>query len=373
MSTNDFKRYRRGKNKHGGRVDEGGSYFGWLLIGLLVLLTAGAWTLAVPGYQRMVSEGGKPDRVEQANVSSPDRNEDRTLQPGTILTQRESDELAVAFLDVGQGDAIFMRTPSGKNILVDSGEGSNPDFKFARSVGAARNLILPFFRRNKIEELDYFVTTHPHSDHIGSSYEIIKNIPIEKVWAAGFDHPSRSKKDMLNAIDYKKSSSDIELHVPEEAGGTLQEGQRLDLGTASKGWLLRTAPNAENPNAASLVLLVAYGETKFLLTGDTEKHGEQGLIRKWGEQLNADVLKVGHHGSTTSSIRPFVKTVQPDHSVIMVGHYNSFGHPNDSILSRLKRAGSRVHRTDQDGTIFTFSDGESIEVEARPAVSAVND
>ena len=371
MNDNPFERYRKGKELHGGRIQTTSVLPGWILIVLLVVLNFAAWPFAVTGYQKMVATGGKPESV-QVDAGSDDRR-NSNLQPGTLLTEREPDELAVVFLDVGQGDAIFLRTPTGENILVDSGEGSNPDFKFARSVGAAKNLILPFFRQNKIEELDYFVTTHPHSDHIGSSYEIIKNTPIDEVWAAGYDHPSRSKKDMLNAIDSRKSTSDIELHVPEETGGTLEEGQRLDLGTATKGWLLRTAPNAENTNASSLVLLVAYGETEFLLTGDTEKHGERGLIRKWGEQLDADVLKVGHHGSTSSSIRPFVKTVKPDHSVIMVGHYNSFGHPNDSILSRLKRAGSRVHRTDQDGTIFMFSDGESVEVESRPAVSAVND
>lgn len=373
MSNNDFEGYRRGKQRHGGRLDEAQSRFGWILIGVLLLVNAGAWTVAVPGYQRMVTEGGNPDSVETETPEAPERSENTTLQPGTILTERERDELAVAFLDVGQGDAIFIRTPSGKNVLVDSGEGSNPDFKFARSVGSAQNLILPFFRRNKIERLDYFVASHPHSDHIGSSYEIIRNTPVEDVWAAGYDHPSRSKKDMLNAIESKQSSSDIELHVPEGAGGTLTPGQKLDLGPATKGWLLRTNPDAENPNAASLVLLIVYGETGFLLTGDTEKHGERELIREWGEQLDVDVLKVGHHGSTSSSIPPFVETVQPDHSVIMVGHYNTFGHPNDSIMSRLKRAGSQIHRTDEDGTIFVFSDGRSVELETRPTVSAVNE
>jgi competence protein ComEC len=371
MNDNPFERYRKGKELHGGRIRTSSALPGWILIVLLVVLNFAAWPFAVTGYQKMVETGGKPESV-QVNAGSDDRR-NSTLQPGTLLTEREPDELAVVFLDVGQGDAIFLRTPTGENILVDSGEGSNPDYKFARAVAAAQDLILPFFRRNRIEELDYFITTHPHSDHIGSSYEVIKNTSIQEVWAAGYDHPSTSKKDMLNAIESKKSTSELAFKVPAGAGGTLKEGMQLDLGPGTRGWLLRTAPNAENTNESSLVLLFYYGETGILLTGDAEHAGEKELIKQWGKQLDVDILKTGHHGSRTSSIPPFVETVQPEHSVMMVGHYNTFGHPSDEVVSRLKRAGSQIHRTDQDGTIFMFTDGSSIRIRKEPAVSAVND
>jgi beta-lactamase superfamily II metal-dependent hydrolase len=375
MSTK-FEQYRRGKEQHGGRTDLESGHRLWLLVGLLVILNGAAWFFAYPGYQKMLTQGYTQDTASAVSISTlVDSDSDRgPVHPGVILSQREPDELALAFLDVGQGDAIFMRTPNGNNILIDSGEGSNPDYKFARAVGAAKNLILPFFQRNKIKKLDYFITSHPHSDHIGSSYEIIQNMPIDEVWAAGYEHPSTSKKDMLNAIEEKKSKTDLKFKLPEDAGGTLEEGQPLEqLGPSVKGWLLRTAPNAENTNQASLVVLFHYGEVGILLTGDTERAGEKELIRKWGPQLEADILKVGHHGSRTSTIQPFVDVVKPDHSGITVGHYNTFGHPTDEVLSRLKRAGSKIHRTDTEGTIFLFTDGKTIDVIERPAISAVND
>jgi beta-lactamase superfamily II metal-dependent hydrolase len=371
MKDNPFERYRKGKELRGGRIQEINPTLGWITITLLVVFNFMAWPFAVTGYHKMIETGGKPDTT--GIYKSSNEESSTPVHPGTLLTERKPDELAVVFLDVGQGDAIFLRTPTGENILVDSGEGSNPDNKFARSVGSAQELILPFFRQNRIEELDYFITTHPHSDHIGSSYEVIQNTSIEEVWAAGYNHPSRSKKDMLKAIESKQSTSELPFKVPEGAGGTLQDGMKLDLGTGTRGWLLRTKPDAENTNEASLVLLFYYGETGILLTGDAEHSGEKELIKKWGKQLDVEILKAGHHGSRSSSIPPFVETVQPDHSIMMVGHYNSFGHPSDEVLSRLKRAGSAIHRTDEDGTIFMFTDGRSIRVHKEPAVSAVND
>lgn len=370
--TNNFDRYRQGKKEHGGRIDRKTTRTGWFLLVALIVLNAAAWSYAVPGYRKMVAVGVETTVAPRRLATTSHSKKNKPLQPGFILTRRDSNEMAFAFLDVGQGDAIFFQTPYGKNVLVDSGEGSNPDFKFARPVKAGKRLILPFFRRNKIRKLDYFIITHPHSDHIGSAGDIIKNMTIDEVWAAGYSHPSRSKKDMLNAIEYKKSRSDLEFKIPQAKGGTLKEGQPLALGPGVKGWLIRTAPDAGNTNLSSLVLLIYYGETGVLLTGDTEKSGERQLVRKWGDQLNVEVLKVGHHGSRTSSIPPFINVVKPQHSVIMVGQYNSFGHPTDEVLSRLKQAGSRIHRTDRDGTIFMFLDGHSISVETKPAVSAVN-
>ncbi len=372
---NKFQAYRRGKEYYGGRTDTETGYRTWLLVGLLILLNATAWFFAYPGYRKMVAQGYVPDTtsaVSRATLLNLD-NRNEIVHPGVILTRRKPNELALAFLDVGQGDAIFIRTPNGRNILVDSGEGSDPEWKYARAVRAAQNFILPFFKRNKIKKLDYFVTTHPHSDHIGGAHEIVRHMPIDQIWAAGYDHPSTSKKDMLNAIKQKKRGTDLEFKVPRAVGGTLEEGQSLEeLGPGIKGWLLRTDPFAGNNNNSSLVLLFYYGEVSFLLTGDVERRGERGLVKKWGTQLDADVLKVAHHGSRTSTTQPFIEMVTPRHSVVTVGPYNQFGHPAETVLSRLKRADSKIHRTDTDGTVFMFTDGKTIEVLERPAVSAVN-
>lgn len=375
---NKFDLYREAKKHQGGRVDQIPQWPGWVVVGIVLILSAISWWFAFQGYRNYFTSQSKQESSRNMVYGKQNRSNqwddvDGPIRPGILIQERKPDEMAVVFLDVGQGDAVFIRTPMKENILIDAGEGSNPDFKFARQVDAAAELILPFFKRNKINQLDYFITTHPHSDHIGGAYEIIEKMSIDKVWIAGMDHPSRSKKDLLTAVKNKKDQTSIELEKPEKAGGTLNVGQSLQLESPVRSWLLRTRPYAENVNQSSLVTLLHYGKTSFLFTGDTEKKGEFNLVQKWGNELDVDVLKVGHHGSHSSSIKPFIQTVKPRHSVIMVGHYNSFGHPTDEVLSRLKRVGSSINRTDQDGTIYMFTDGKSIRILNQQTVSAVNE
>ncbi|MFB6344791.1 MAG: ComEC/Rec2 family competence protein [bacterium] len=370
--TNEFDQYRQAKKRQGGRTDTRSPLVGWGLVLILLVLNTVSWFFAIQGYQAMVN---KPEATHgtTARPESSHRTSGVPVPPGRILAERDSNELALAFLDVGQGDAIFIQTPNNRNLLIDAGEGSNPDSKYSRAVEAARELIIPFFKRNKVNKLDYFITSHPHSDHIGGAYRIIKKVSIDELWAAGKNHPSRSKKDMLKAIEQKKHEYDLEFHVPGAVGGTLQEGQKLDLGPSVRGWLLRTAPQAESVNESSLSILLYFGNVGMLFTGDTERKGEKELLRQWGNQLDVEILKSGHHGSRTSTIPPFARTVDPEHTVHMVGHYNSYGHPSKEVLSRLRRLGSKNYRTDRHGTVFMFTDGRTIDVKNRPVISAVND
>lgn len=378
--TNEFDRYRQAKQEHGGRTDKRSGLVGWGIVGVLAILSVTAWVFAVPGYQSLAQSSSSPTSRASTNPpETPDRpstgggSKDKVL-PGYLLTERKPNETAIVFLDVGQGDAIFIQTPDKKNMLIDSGEGQNPDHEYARKVDAANELILPFFRQNNIQKLDYYIGSHPHSDHIGSAADIFNAMPVGEVWIAGKEHPSKSKESMLKAI--KKNN--ITLKAPVEVGGTLKEGQKFMLGKYVKGWILRTAPQEDNINNSSLAMLLYYGDVGMIFAGDTEGSreggglGEQELIKKWGDQLDVEILKINHHGSRFSSAPKFIDVVEPDHSVFMVGHYNTFGHPTPEVISRVKEVGSKVHRTDQDGTIYMFTDGKNIRVLNRRDFSAEN-
>ncbi|MFP4687929.1 MAG: ComEC/Rec2 family competence protein, partial [bacterium] len=296
---------------------------------------------------------------EAAVQTAPEMSGGQQVQPGMLLTERKPHELAIVFLDIGQGDAIFIQSPEQKNMLIDTGEGSNPDYEYARKVDAANKLILPFLASNKIEKLDYLIGTHPHSDHIGAANDILENIPVDETWIPGADHPSTSKEDLLNAIE----KTGVPLKVSDEAGGTLKIGREIDLGAGVSAWVLHMDPHAtDDINNSSIVILIYYGENSILLTGDAHGEAETKMIEKWGDQLNVDVLKVSHHGSRTSTSIPWVEFTRPKHSVFQVGSYNTFGHPTDEVVNRLKEVGSEIHRTDEDGTIFMFLDGKDIRV-----------
>ena len=353
---NSFDQYRRAKKIHGGRKKADTNWKPWVFIGTLFLITAVSWFFAGPGY---LSLGEATDD----SVRRVERDERRRSVPdeiGFLLTERKPHEMALVMLDVGQGDALFIQTPDRTNILIDSGEGQNPDYEHSPEVDAANRVIIPFLQRNKIEELDYFIATHPHSDHIGGAYDLLTQVPVNHVWDAGMDQPTTSYENMLNAIQ----QTGTEIDMPEAAGGLLQSGKEIDFGGNVKGWLLWTDPHAGDVNNSSLVLKVRYGNNSALLTGDLEgRHrfdAEAQLISKWGDQLDVDVLKIAHHGSRNSSRQEFVDITSPEHALIPVGAYNTFGHPTDEVLSRLREAGSQIHRTDEDGTVFMFMDGENI-------------
>jgi competence protein ComEC len=250
-------------------------------------------------------------------------------------------ELKVNFLDVGQGDAIYIRTPQEQDILIDGG----PDDKVLESLGQ----VMPFWDR----EIDVVILSHPHADHVAGLVQILKRYTVKKIYLTGVLHTAPDYLAFLEEIKKQK--------IPTE---NIKELMTLDFGNEVELNFIypdRSLFNEkiDNLNNSSIVARLRYKNKSFLFTGDAESPVEKELLTKKRE-LNADVLKIGHHGSTTSSSEDFLKAVNPKFAVIGVGRNNSFGHPSLKTLSRLERFNIPFFRTDLLGTITFLSDGENV-------------
>jgi competence protein ComEC len=258
-------------------------------------------------------------------------------------------KLKATFLDIGQGDASFIQLPAGQNILIDAGPHSpgNSDFD------AGEKIILPFFNRHGVKKLDMVFVTHPHIDHIGGLQAIVEEIQVERVVLADTNYKSDSFQKLLQVIKKKQ----IQILFA-------KRGQVFDIFTPVKIWVTGPTPDDrkrnKNLNEASLVLQIRYGKTAMLFTGDTEFQGEQDML-PFGDLLHSDILQVGHHGSRTSSTASFLNFVKPDASVISVGAFNRFKHPNTDVTNRLAALGSDTLRTDLSGGFVFTSDGITFE------------
>ncbi|NLG83832.1 MAG: MBL fold metallo-hydrolase [Firmicutes bacterium] len=246
-------------------------------------------------------------------------------------------DLSVTFLDVGQGDAILVRAPGGRTMLVDGGEEE------------AAPKILAHLRRTGINRLDLLVLSHPHSDHVGGLREVVEEIPVGLVLDPGWSHPSEVYRRFLLALKAKNIG-----------WRRARRGLRFTLGREVTGEVLYPQPAMPEPedlNEGSLVLLLRYKEVSLLLPGDLEREGEAALLAG-GDLPRVTVLKVGHHGSAGSTSEAWLAKLRPKAAVISVGRSNPFGHPHPETLIRLAAAGVKVYRTDERGTIRWLTDGK---------------
>jgi competence protein ComEC len=247
--------------------------------------------------------------------------------------------LSVHFIDVGQADSILVHTPSGNNMLIDAGNNDDGD------------TVTSYLSRHGVKRLDVLIGTHPHEDHIGGMDTVIHQYQIGKIYMPKVTSTTKTFEDVLQAI--KNKGLKINSPIP---------GSMISLDSAVKVAIL--APNSskyKDLNNYSIVIKISYDKTSFLLTGDAEKESEEEMLAK-GFNLKADVLKVGHHGSNSSTSAAFLKAVAPKYAVICVGKGNDYGHPKQVILNRLKRAGAKVYRTDLNGTVIAESDGKKVTV-----------
>ncbi|AHF07063.1 ComEC/Rec2 family competence protein [Desulfitobacterium metallireducens] len=251
--------------------------------------------------------------------------------------QNGEEKLRVSYIDVGQGDSILIQIPNGKNVLIDAGENDQGD------------KVVSYIRSQGVKRLDLTIWTHPHSDHIGGADAVTKAFDIGQIVMPKQTSSTQSFRSLLTAISQKG------LKITEAKAGL-----KLDLGSEVKAEML--APNStqyEEVNDYSAVLRLTYGQTAFLFTGDAQSESEQEMMNA-GYDLRADVLKVGHHGSRTSTSAAFLARVQPEYAVISVGNDNDYGHPTVNTLTRLQKAGVSLYRTDESGTVVAESDGKNI-------------
>jgi len=259
--------------------------------------------------------------------------------PGSPYRADNNGKLSAYFLDVGQGDSellIFGNT----TILIDAGETDMGD------------QVVVDLQRLGVTRIDLLVATHSHSDHIGGMQKVLAAFPVGQVLDAGVPSSSPVYGHFLSEIDIKQ----IPYMVAEQ-------GQTIDLDPSLRILVLSPPKQhfSDDPNANSVVLRISYGAINFLFTGDMGGEAEDALVQT-GYPLDAQVLKVGHHGSEYSTSKAFLARVHPEVAVIEVGKDNPYGHPHQATLRNLTDAGATIYRTDLDGTILVRSDGISYSV-----------
>ena len=261
------------------------------------------------------------------------RCQEQKSDSGNMLPE-SSGGMTVAFLDVGEGDSVIV-TADGETMLVDGGL---PEYS---------DLIYTYLKENSIDHLKYVFCTHPHADHAGGLSGALEYAKADEAFCCVREYGSKSFESFIEHV----RQQGLELKVPEV-------GTALKLGGASVT-VISPAKEYEELNDCSLVLRIDYGKVSVLLTGDA---GYDAEIDMMGSQfpLRADLLKVGHHGSGSSSYYYFLREVSPSYSVISVGKDNEHGHPSEYVIEKLRDIGSQVFRTDKDGTVVFRSDGNTV-------------
>lgn len=249
--------------------------------------------------------------------------------------------LEVTFFDVGQGDAIFIETPNGHQILIDGGPNSKILEKLSKEM--------PFFDRS----LDLIILTHPEKDHLTGLIDVLKNYQVDNIFWTGVARESAEWKEWDELI--KKEGARIEI---------ASYGDRILLEESESGMFFDVlypsesleGKKFEESNNTSVVLRLIFGETSFLFTGDIEKQAEKELVDR---NIDSDVIKIAHHGSKTSSSEEFIEKVSPKIAIIEVGK-NSYGHPSQEVLMILERFGIKTLTTEKQGDIKIISEGNKI-------------
>lgn len=256
-----------------------------------------------------------------------------------ISVPTSSEFLSVTFLDIGQGDAILIETPDGVQMLIDGG----PDGTVLRRLATE----LPWFDRT----LDIVLGTHPDKDHIGGLVDVLKRFKVGQIIT------TENTGETMVASTFQK--------------GLVQEGATLTMARAGQVYQLGASTTltifapANNPamlesNTASIVVKLSYGVTDFMLTGDAPSGIEDYLVKTYGDELKSEVLKLGHHGSKTSTSELFLDTVKPQYAVVSAGKDNSYGHPHQAVVDVVATRGIGLVSTAEQGSITFISDGKEV-------------
>lgn len=273
-----------------------------------------------------------PSATETVTITQAPTEEPKTPTP-TETPKAEYTDMRIHFIDVGQGDSIFLELGNGQTMIIDAGNSYN-----------ARQIV-GYIKDIGCSEIDYVVATHPHSDHIGGMATVLQNFKIGDMYMPGQAHTSATFENLVDVI----SSEGITLHRAKAGVNVLNSDKiKIDI-------LAPFDEEYSNLNNCSAVVRVKYGNTVALFTGDAEQEIETKLLNAG---IDADILKVGHHGSDTASSISFISAVTPKTAVISCGKSNSYGHPHYETLARLDNAGADVYRTDEVGTVIVTADME---------------
>ena len=286
----------------------------------------------------------EPSAELEEPVTVPDEQPEET-QPQEELTAQneetqppveepipENSTFEVHFIDVGQADAALVMC-DGKTMLIDGGNSEDS------------SLIYSYLNKRSISHLDYMIATHGHEDHVGGLSGALNYATVGTAYCPVTNYDSKAFSSFVKYL------GETDITVP-------SAGSSFKLGSATVK-ILAPVKSYDDPNNTSIVLRIEYGDTSFLFTGDAEREAEQDILNA-GYNLKSTVLKVGHHGADTSTTYPFLREIMPEYAVISVGNGNSYGHPTEDTLSRLRDADVKVFRTDMQGTIICTSDGKAV-------------
>ena len=269
---------------------------------------------------------------------------------GTYINFKEeadntSTEVKVTFLDVGQGDCAFIEFADGRNVLVDCGP-------WSPGYDAGERIITPFLRRKNITSIDMIFLSHPHLDHYGGAETLVNNFSVKKVVLADTTYKNNRFKQVVSVLKAK----DLSIHIA-------KRGDIIDDFEPARFWIMGPSPaNAKlqrEQNNASLIMQLRFGKTAFLFTGDAELAAETTVL-PYRTMLKSAVLKVGHHGSRTSSSTAFLESIQPEYAILSLGSFNKFNHPANVTTSTLSNMGADTIRTDLAGAAVFTSNGRAI-------------
>lgn len=250
-----------------------------------------------------------------------------------------SGNLEISYLDVGQGDAAYIRV-NDFDILIDAGPRSDAD------------KLLKQLEEKNIDDFEIVIATHPHEDHIGGMVKVFEKYDVESFYMPKVTHTTKTFENMINAV----SNEGLKVKV-------IKEGTSFDLGEGARIDVYSPIYESyEEFNDYSPIMKLTFGNTSYMFTGDAEAHAEQEVVAKYPKNLDADVLKFGHHGSSTSSTKEFVEAVSPEYGVISCGVDNKYGHPHRETLQTIDTHGIKAYRTDKQGQITITSDGNTINV-----------
>ncbi|HEK8778118.1 TPA: MBL fold metallo-hydrolase [Clostridioides difficile] len=244
--------------------------------------------------------------------------------------------LSIHMIDVGQGDSILVQTPTNKNILIDGGDEDS------------ENIIISYLRQKRIKTIDIIIATHPDSDHIGSLDNVIKKFNVNSIYMPEQSTDSEAYQNLINSCTDKNLSIQY-----------LYKNDVLNIDNNINIYVLSPSYIQEESNLNSIVFKLTFNDNSFLFMGDAEEENEKEILHSF-KLNNINFIKIGHHGSNSSSSLEFIKKISPDIAAISCGYKNQYGHPHSEVINNLKQNHVSIYRTDRIGDIVFYSDGEII-------------